>query len=216
MTAIEIHDAHLGFEAVCVTAATEDAPPSAVAHATEAAPLFAMADADGREAVARDIAIGALGAFFDALIWCSRAEAAAHAIRLAFDSVNAALRRCYRLRGEELSLLTHDHSFAAERRGLEADGVPLAPEIAARWEHVLTRSVRGGSVLQVDSFTVPAERGDQFLLCSDGPWGSVAATEIASILREATDATDACKRLVSAAWAAGGLDNIGVAVMRVR
>jgi PPM family protein phosphatase len=123
--------------------------------------------------------------------------------------------RCYRLRGEELVLLTHDHSFAAELRGLEDDGVSLSPEITARWEHVLTRSVHGAPGLEIDSFTVTVERGDQFLLCSDGLWGSVAAARIASILRDATDASDACRRLVSAAWAAGGLDNIGVAVMRL-
>jgi protein phosphatase len=58
--------------------------------------------------------------------------------------------------------------------------------------------------------------GDQMLLCTDGLNGVVADAEIASTLRTAESADDACGALVDQALSAGGPDNITVVVARYR
>lgn len=123
--------------------------------------------------------------------------------------------RCYRLHQGTLELLTQDHSYAAE---LKKPGRPETPddrEVAGRWAHVLTRCLNGAEDVDADIRSSPFEPGDVFLLCSDGLWGSVAGQGISQILSAAQDAEDACDRLVGAAWAGGGLDNIGIAIVRI-
>jgi PPM family protein phosphatase len=123
--------------------------------------------------------------------------------------------RCYRLRGRTLEVLTMDHTFSAE---LRQQGTTLTPDlerVANRWAHVLTRCLDGEANVEVDLRIVRCEPGDLFLLCSDGLWGSVNDDAIVDVLVRAEDARDACERLIGAAWAGGGLDNIGVAVMRL-
>jgi PPM family protein phosphatase len=63
---------------------------------------------------------------------------------------------------------------------------------------------------------VRGEPGDAFLLCSDGLSGTVGEREIGDILDTAIDADEACERLLGAAWVSGGLDSIGVAVVRLK
>lgn len=123
--------------------------------------------------------------------------------------------RCYRLRGRSLELLTQDHSFAAEmaRRGL--DQTPEEKAVASQYAHVLTRCVNGSVNMEVDLRVERCEPGDIFLLCSDGLWGCVSQAEITRALAEADGAAQACDKLISAAWAGGGLDNIAVAVARL-
>jgi PPM family protein phosphatase len=60
------------------------------------------------------------------------------------------------------------------------------------------------------------EPGDAFLLCSDGLWGTVGERTIGDIIDTAMDADEACERLLGAAWVSGGLDSIGVAVVRLK
>jgi PPM family protein phosphatase len=123
--------------------------------------------------------------------------------------------RCYRLRDGWLELLTADHSYAAALRRSGIVDTPAADSAAARWENVLTRAVNGREPLEVDLEIARCKPGDVYLLCSDGLWGAVRADLVALILSTAADAVDACKRLIGAAWAGGGLDNIGVAVVRL-
>jgi serine/threonine protein phosphatase PrpC len=80
--------------------------------------------------------------------------------------------------------------------------------------------LRSGSLelltqVAADIRVVRCEPGDVFLLCSDGLGGSVSGDVMATILGAAKDASEACERLIGAAWAAGGLDNIGIAIVRL-
>jgi len=50
--------------------------------------------------------------------------------------------------------------------------------------------------------------GNVVLLCSDGLSGMVTDEQIAAILRDESDPEKACQRLVAAANAKGGKDNI--------
>lgn len=55
---------------------------------------------------------------------------------------------------------------------------------------------------------VKLSRGDRLLLCSDGLYGMVEEREIARILRSSRSPETVCRRLIEAANAAGGRDNI--------
>jgi protein phosphatase len=122
--------------------------------------------------------------------------------------------RAYRLRGDVLEQITTDHSLVAE---LVESGV-LTPEEAERHPQrsAITRAVGTESAIEVDVFTVPAETGDLVLLCSDGLTDMLSQDEIASALLEADrDPEAAAKRLVAAANAHGGEDNITVVLFEL-
>ena len=122
--------------------------------------------------------------------------------------------RAYRLRSDELEQITTDHSLVAE---LVESGV-LTPEEAERHPQrsAITRAVGTESAIEADVFRVPAEPGDLVLLCSDGLTDMLSEDEIASALLEADrDPEAAAQRLVAAANARGGEDNITVVLFEL-
>jgi PPM family protein phosphatase len=123
--------------------------------------------------------------------------------------------RCYRLRGGTFELLTDDHSYAAELKQQGVATLADGSDAADRYKNMLTRCLDGKRDIAVDMRIVRCEPGDVFLLCSDGLWGSAHERVIADILKMTSDADEACQRLIGAAWAGGGIDNIGVAVIRL-
>jgi protein phosphatase len=115
--------------------------------------------------------------------------------------------RAYRLRADRLEQLTDDHSLVAElvRRG------ELTPEEAAvhPQRSVITRALGTEADVDVDVFSVEAEDGDLYLLCSDGLSTMVDADTIAEILRKNRRSLDsATHALIKAANDRGGDDNI--------
>ncbi len=122
--------------------------------------------------------------------------------------------RAYRLRGEALEQVTTDHSLVAE---LVRSGV-LTPEEAERHPQrsAITRAVGTESAIDADVFSVPAELGDVYLLCSDGLTDMLGADEIAAaILGADRDPVAAADALVAGANARGGEDNITVVVFEL-
>ncbi len=115
--------------------------------------------------------------------------------------------RAYRLRRGRLEQLTEDHSLVAElvRRG------ELSPEEAAvhPQRSVITRALGTEPEVEVDAFTVEAEDGDLFLLCSDGLSTMLDAATIEEILDRNQGHLDAATHaLIRAANDRGGDDNI--------
>jgi serine/threonine protein phosphatase PrpC len=119
--------------------------------------------------------------------------------------------RLYRLRDGRLEQLTRDHSYVQElvERG------ELAPEQAQ--EHPLasriTRALGADLQLQLDVVDGRLEPDDIFLLCSDGLTAMVDDATIAAILGE-SEPHAAADRLIEAALAAGGYDNVSAVVVR--
>jgi PPM family protein phosphatase len=110
--------------------------------------------------------------------------------------------------------VTTDHSLVAE---LVRSGV-LTPEEAERHPQrsAITRAVGTESAIEADVFSVPAEPGDLFLLCSDGLTDMLTADEIAATLLAADrDPVAAGEALVAAANAHGGEDNITVVLFEL-
>jgi serine/threonine protein phosphatase PrpC len=114
--------------------------------------------------------------------------------------------RIYRLREGELAQLTIDHSLVAQ---LEAAG--MKPESAFQWRHVVTRAL-GTPTGEPDVQRGPVQRGDVFLLCSDGLSEVLEPADMALLL--AAPAELACRALIDAAYAAGSRDNISAVVVR--
>ena len=121
--------------------------------------------------------------------------------------------RAYRLRGEELVQLTHDHSLVAElqRSGqLTAEAAEHHPQ-----KSIITRALGPEPDVEVDAHTHAARDGDVYLLCSDGLTGMISDDEVGAILRGAQSLEDAAEALVRAANQSGGKDNITVVLFRV-
>jgi serine/threonine protein phosphatase PrpC len=122
--------------------------------------------------------------------------------------------RAYRLRGDALEQVTTDHSLVAE---LVRSGV-LTPEEAERHPQrsAITRAVGTESAIEADVFSILAEPGDLFLLCSDGLTDMLGADDIAAtILAAERDPVAAGEALVAAANAEGGEDNITVVLFEL-
>src|ERR1700722_2090722 len=121
--------------------------------------------------------------------------------------------RAYCLREGELLRLTDDHSLVDEliRQG------KLTPEEAE--EHpqrsVITRALGPEATVEVDVRTFRARPGDLYLLCSDGLTTMLSEEDLLGVLVSNQALRDAGEKLIAAANAAGGKDNITVVLLRV-
>jgi PPM family protein phosphatase len=122
--------------------------------------------------------------------------------------------RAYLVRGETMEQLTDDHSLVNEllKTGkLSEEEAQVHPQ-----RSVITRAVGTDPDVDVDDFTIEAEEGDIFLLCSDGLTDMVNDEEILELVhRNRDDLEKAVKALVSAANRGGGEDNITAIAFRV-
>ncbi|HEX6787844.1 MAG TPA: Stp1/IreP family PP2C-type Ser/Thr phosphatase [Gaiellaceae bacterium] len=122
--------------------------------------------------------------------------------------------RAYRYRDGAIEQITEDHSLVNE---LLKSG-KLSPEEADTHPQrsVITRAVGTDPDVDVDSFTIDAEVGDVFLICSDGLTDMVGDEDIRSVLEKFHNDLDrATKSLVSAANRGGGEDNITVVAFAI-
>ncbi len=114
-----------------------------------------------------------------------------------------------------LHQLTKDHSYVQQL--LDA-GLITKSEIRGHpYRNVISQALGTGGADQVNikADLVSGELGenDTLLLCSDGLSGEVDDDVIADILAETMDAQTRVERLIAAALAAGGKDNITVIVL---
>ena len=102
--------------------------------------------------------------------------------------------RAYRVRGGELEQLTDDHSLVGE---LVRSG-RLSPEEAESHPQrsVITRALGTEPDVDVDTFTVDAEPGDIYLLCSDGLTDMTSTRDILAAVESSNDLDDAAHALV--------------------
>lgn len=118
--------------------------------------------------------------------------------------------RVYRLRNDELKLLTTDHTVAQDKIASGA----MTPQQAARHPsaHVLTRAVGVHQTLHLDLDFDLIQAGDRFLVCSDGLYNELSDDELHFLLKEG-EAQEAVKSLVKNALDRGGRDNITAIVV---
>jgi protein phosphatase len=121
--------------------------------------------------------------------------------------------RAYLLRDGSLEQLTEDHSLVADlvRSGrLTPEEAEVHPQ-----RSVITRALGTDAAVTVDSFSVEAQDGDLYLLCSDGLTTMLDADAVRKTLEEEPNLERAARRLVEQANANGGDDNITVVLFAV-
>jgi serine/threonine protein phosphatase PrpC len=122
--------------------------------------------------------------------------------------------RAYLIREDEIEQLTDDHSLVAE---LVRSG-RLSPEEAETHPQrsVITRVLGTDPEVDVDTFSVPAQPGDLFMICSDGLTSMVGDETILEVLRRRrSDLDAAAKELIENANRRGGEDNITVVFFEI-
>lgn len=120
--------------------------------------------------------------------------------------------RAYFFRETALWQLTRDHSLVQEK--LRAGMITRSELRTDRMKNVITRSVGFEPEVNVETYEMDIQPGDQFMLCSDGLSGMIDDSEIQRILREyrqaSADPQETVKALIAAANSYGGDDNISV------
>jgi protein phosphatase len=121
--------------------------------------------------------------------------------------------RVYRLRKGKFSQITEDHSLANEyvkMKILRKEDVPRFP-----YKNVIVRALGLSDSVEIDTFYCNSRVDDLYLLCSDGLTDLVTDDDIQDIIESSPNLEVACKSLVDAANALGGVDNITVLAVRV-
>jgi serine/threonine protein phosphatase PrpC/ribosomal protein L39E len=107
--------------------------------------------------------------------------------------------RIYRVAGQALEQLTEDHRVAVSSE-----------------QSYLSRALGINPQIEIDYRTLPIERGDVFLLATDGVYEHVRARFIAGAIAEhANDLDGAAKAIVEKAYRLGSADNLTVQVIRI-
>jgi serine/threonine protein phosphatase PrpC len=123
--------------------------------------------------------------------------------------------RLYLLREGKLRILSRDHTLIArliEKNLIRPDQAHDHPQ-----KHVLTSALGvpdDGMEIDTPPEPLPLHQGDTLMICTDGLWGQIEASEIERTL--ASQSPDiACRSLVKLAKDRGGPDNITVQVLRI-
>lgn len=123
--------------------------------------------------------------------------------------------RAYRYRpGETLSLLTSDHTLAAnlvQAHLLQPDEVYSSAK-----NKQLYRFLGQSSQVQVDYFTNEVEVNDLILLCTNGLWHMLRDVRLQDLLARGGDPQKLARVLVDEANLAGGEGNISVILIRIQ
>jgi PPM family protein phosphatase len=122
--------------------------------------------------------------------------------------------RAYLIRDGRMEQVTEDHSLVNEL--LKSGKLSREEAESHPQRSVITRALGTDPDVDVDTFTIAAEAGDVFLLCSDGLTDMVGEGEILELVeRNREDLNSALKSLVKAANRSGGDDNITVVAFEI-
>lgn len=118
--------------------------------------------------------------------------------------------RLYRLRNQEIEMLTSDHSIVADyvhAGEMTWDEAELHPQ-----SNAITRAVGVGEELELEKIRGTLQAGDRFLLCSDG-LNKYAGFETLRAAMDGTPVETVSEKLLNIALTGGGADNISVIVV---
>ncbi len=119
--------------------------------------------------------------------------------------------RVYRVRGDEVTQLTEDHTLIAWQ--LKQGFITREQAKKSRHKNVITRAVGNRDYVQVDTGVMDLQLGDQYLLCSDGLHGYLRRREIPELA--AAGGSDSVRRFIDIANSRGGKDNITAILVEV-
>lgn len=123
--------------------------------------------------------------------------------------------RLYRLRGDELALLTIDHSEVMQ---MVMKGIITLEEAHSHEDkNVILRAVGTQAEVQVEiSKPFSFKTTDKFMLCSDGLSDMLTDEEIRRVWLGAHNPFEAAERLINEAKLKGGHDNVTVGVIHLK
>ena len=121
--------------------------------------------------------------------------------------------RIYRFSGGPLEQLTEDHSFVNSQ--VKAGVLTEEEARQSNQRNIITRALGTSEKVKADITIQTCGPGDRFLLCSDGLTDMIPDDELSSIMERKLDLEQTATALVSAANAAGGVDNITVVLAEV-
>lgn len=119
--------------------------------------------------------------------------------------------RIYHWRGGQLTLVTNDHSEAAQLARLGLVKRERLRDHPGR--NALTRTLGTDLIVRPDFIRRPVAAGDRFLLCSDGLWSELSDDELAAAV--ADEPERACRALAARAIEQGADDNVSVQLVHV-
>lgn len=151
---------------------TEDAPAARQDNSTVLHDAVKYANACLNEAIALHPAFRGMGTTATAVLIDNRCAVLAHV----GDS------RIYQLRSGHIVFRTADHSFVGQ---LVRDG-KLTEEQArlSAKSNIITRALGVDNDVDVDIDVRPYEKGDRFVLCTDGIWGAMPQPELVKELSQ--------------------------------
>jgi serine/threonine protein phosphatase PrpC len=122
--------------------------------------------------------------------------------------------RVYRLRDDKLEQITRDHSLLQEQ--IDSGMVSKEEARHAPNKNLVTRALGIDPEVEAEVHTHPVQRGDIYLLCSDGLPDMVPDEDIENTLSSLkANLALAAEQLVQQANDNGGRDNISVILVRV-
>ncbi len=122
--------------------------------------------------------------------------------------------RLYRLRNDVFEQVTRDHSLLQEQ--IESGMLTKEQARFSQNKNLVTRAVGIDPEVETEIHTYTVERGDIYLLCSDGLSDMVEDEDIHSTLSTLqSNLPLAAKQLVQLANDCGGRDNISVILVRI-
>ena len=127
--------------------------------------------------------------------------------------VNVGDSRAYRYRDGTLERLSRDHTYVADL--VSAGQLTEAEARTHPQRHIVTRALGIEPGVEIDTWLMDLSIGDRYLLCSDGLFGEVPDSTIASLLAEVDDPQQVADLLVGTANAMGGHDNVTVIVIDI-
>ncbi|MGW0800868.1 MerR family transcriptional regulator [Streptomyces sp. NPDC002692] len=121
--------------------------------------------------------------------------------------------RVYLLRDGDLCQITHDHTMV---QSMVDEGRLTLEEAASHPKRsLLVRALGQGGDTTPDMRLHDAQRGDRYLLCSDGLSTVVPTEEIRRVLSEIREPEQAVRELIALAISSGGPDNVSCVVADV-
>lgn len=90
----------------------------------------------------------------------------------------------------------------------------MTPEEARNHPHsnILLRTVGTERDVDIDIFRIELEPRDRMLLCTDGLWGEIEDSDIASLMTTYSDPRITARELIRAAHHGGGRDNVTLVI----
>lgn len=121
--------------------------------------------------------------------------------------------RAYLINPTGIKQITIDHSLV--QRLIDTKQLTPAEARSHPQRNVIYKNLGDRPTVEPDIDHVPLQSGDRLLLCTDGLSGYVEDHEIHSIVMAAHSPQEACRKLIDAANANGGPDNITAIIIQL-